>query len=249
MAGRRKTTRAPDPAPDAWAAVAAAQMTTGGVATVSDDTTVTEPQAGAETEPQAGIEHEAQAAAPTSQAEAGDEKPSTDEAKQARAEAAKYRRQLRELEAKLKAKEDADLSEAERQARELTALKEAVAAKDEQTRTLALEAAIAVRASRMGIVDPDAAMRLLDRGHIEFTEDGRPDGASVEGALKDLLKAKPYLRASAPPPGSAANPARQEPKGETDAQRRARLFGGGAPAMFDPQIAERSGGGVIFPSE
>lgn len=240
------------PALDPWAAVAASQMTTttAGVATVSEDTPDTEAQAAEVTEPQAGTD-EAQAAAPTSQEEAGDSKPHADDeaAKQARAEAAKWRRQVRDLEAKLKAKDEADLSEAERQARELSAVKEREAALAEQNRTLALEGAIAVRAHRMGIVDPDAALRLLDRKDIEFDDAGRPDGASLESALKDLLKAKPYLRASAPAPGSPANPARQEPKGETDAQRRARLMGGATPPMFDPERAQKLGGGVIFPSE
>jgi len=73
----------------------------------------------------------------------------------------------------------------------------------ERERTLKYEVMLA--ASRMKIVDPEAAYRLLDLSQIEFAEDGTPK--NLDQALKDLIKAKPYLVGPAAP-GSPTNPER-----------------------------------------
>lgn len=99
-----------------------------------------------------------------------------------RAEAAEYRKRLRELE------------------REQAAYQ-----RERQERTLKYETMLA--ASRLGIVDPEVAYKLLDLAGIEFDEDGTP--RNIEAALKELLKAKPYLAAQpAASSGSPTNPAR-----------------------------------------
>ncbi len=51
------------------------------------------------------------------------------------------------------------------------------------------------QARKLGIVDEDAAHRLLDAARIEYDGDGKP--ANIETLLKDLAKAKPYLVAQA----------------------------------------------------
>jgi phage I-like protein len=51
---------------------------------------------------------------------------------------------------------------------------------------------VKVQASRMGIVDPDAAYLLLDRSQINYSEDDGVTG--VEQALTRLLEEKPYLK-------------------------------------------------------
>lgn len=124
-----------------------------------------------------------------------------------RAEAAEYRKRLRELEQTVKQHEEAKLSESERLQKRLAELEREQAAyqRERQERTLKYETMLA--ASRLGIVDPDAAYKLLDLAGIEFDEDGTP--RNIEAALKELLKAKPYLAAQpAAISGSPTNPAR-----------------------------------------
>ena len=50
---------------------------------------------------------------------------------------------------------------------------------------------VKVRASQMGVVDPDAAFVLLDRTNVQYT-DGTVTG--VDDAIASLLEDKPYLR-------------------------------------------------------
>lgn len=102
-----------------------------------------------------------------------------------RAEAAEYRKRLRELEQKAQEQENAKLSETERLQKRLAELEREQAAyqRERQERTLKYETMLA--ASRLGIVDPDAAYRLLDVASIEFAEDGTPK--NLEAALKELV--------------------------------------------------------------
>jgi hypothetical protein len=127
-----------------------------------------------------------------------------------RAEAAEYRKRLRELENKVKAEEEAKLSEQERLQKRLAELerKEAEYQMVLQARTLEYE--VKLLASRLGVVDPEAAYRLLDLKQVEFDEDGRP--ANLEKVLKDLVAKKPYLVASGVP--SPTNPAQGRISGQ-----------------------------------
>lgn len=61
----------------------------------------------------------------------------------------------------------------------------------QERRELLLRGTIERTATTLGIVDPEAAYRLLDMSSLEFADDGTPK--NVETALKALLKAKPYL--------------------------------------------------------
>lgn len=67
------------------------------------------------------------------------------------------------------------------------------------------------QASKLGIVDPDAAAKLIDWSALEYDEDGTPTNA--ETLLKDLLKARPWLANTqqskvTPSSGGATNPSR-----------------------------------------
>jgi hypothetical protein len=163
--------------------------------------------------------------------------------KEARADAIKYRNRLRKLEAAQKERDEAELTEAERQTRRLQELEETLAERETTTRRLALESAVAMKANSLGIVDAEVAVAMLDTTAFDYDDDGRPDPEGLDNALRRLLKAKPYLRTQ-PAAGSPANPAKSEPLGETDDQRRARLFGGNS-GVFDPNTARRMGGGVV----
>lgn len=121
-----------------------------------------------------------------------------------KAEAAEYRRRLRELETKVKADEEAKLSETEKLQKRLAELErqQATYERERQERTLKYETMLA--ASKLGIVDPEAAYKLLDLAAIEFEEDGTPK--NVERALRELIAKRPYLAGGAGV--SATNPAR-----------------------------------------
>jgi hypothetical protein len=54
-----------------------------------------------------------------------------------------------------------------------------------------LRSAIVAEAARKNVVDPDAAVALLDRSSLEFDDDGNP--TNVATAMDALLKAKTYL--------------------------------------------------------
>ena len=112
-----------------------------------------------------------------------------------RSEAAAYRKRLRELEAKVKADEDAKLSESEKLQKRLQELEAQVQAHAEEK----LRYEVMLAASKLNIVDPEAAFKLLDR---EALEDG-----DVEKALKALVTKRPYL-VSQPSSSSPTNPAR-----------------------------------------
>lgn len=126
-----------------------------------------------------------------------------------RKEAANYRRQVREMEARLKEYEQAQLSEQERIAAERDQLRADLAEATQRNRRIAVESAVIASASRLGVIDPEIAVALV-AGKVDFDEDGLPVG--VDEAVADLVKARPYLAAAAAPtiPGApAANPPKE----------------------------------------
>jgi hypothetical protein len=140
-------------------------------------------------------ESAAQDAAKTDAQEAeGQERFDTEYVKKLRAEAAESRRKLRDLEGKVKADEEAKLTEQERLQKRLAELerKETEYQMALQARTLEYE--VKLCAARLGVVDYDAAYRLLDLKQVEFDDDGKP--TNVEKVLKELITKKPYLAGS-----------------------------------------------------
>jgi hypothetical protein len=149
----------------------------------------------------------APAGAQAAQDQASEERFDAEYVKKLRAEAAEYRKRLRELEQTVKQHEEAKLSETERLQKRLAELEREQAAwqRERQERTLKYETMLA--ASRLGIVDPEAAYRLLDMSKLEFDEDGNP--TNLDKALQELLKARPYLAGyPVASSGSPTNPSR-----------------------------------------
>lgn len=72
-----------------------------------------------------------------------------------------------------------------------------------------------LEASKQGVVDPEAAAKLLNWGDLEYDDDGRP--TNLADALSDLLERKSYLKGQHPAaprqaPGNPTNPVtRQTP--------------------------------------
>ena len=178
----------------------------------TDPATSVDPQAGdTDPQPQAGV--------PSTDPQAGESQTndtiSLDEAKKLRSEAANLRSRLRSTEAKakelddLKAKLEADkLSETEKLQKQLATLQSEHdnAIRAAQERTINYE--VRLQAAQMGIVDPDAAARLLDWSQIEYDDNGAP--TNVNDLLKNLLKTKSYLagKAQVQTSGGATNPSR-----------------------------------------
>lgn len=114
--------------------------------------------------------------------------------------------ELKTLVKQKKEHEDAEKSELQKAQERAAALekeKETLLA-SQKTRTAQYD--VAVKAAKLGIVDPDAAYRLMDQGKIEFDDAGNPTNTEV--LLQDLIKNKPYLVGSG---SSAANAAKQTP--------------------------------------
>jgi chromosome condensin MukBEF ATPase and DNA-binding subunit MukB len=115
------------------------------------------------------------------------------------------RKRLREIESQLKEREEAELSESERIRRRMIELEEQVTKKDQAARDARLRAEIAANASTLGIVDVDAATRLLDTSVLEYDSDS-DEWMGVQDALRDLSQQRPWLVTTAQSVASGANP-------------------------------------------
>lgn len=128
--------------------------------------------------------------------------------KKVHSESAGHRNKAKELD-DLKAKLEADkLSETEKLQKQLATLQSEHdnAIRAAQERTINYE--VRLQAAQMGIVDPDAAAKLLDWSQIEYDDNGAP--TNVNDLLKNLLKTKSYLagKAQVQTSGGATNPSR-----------------------------------------
>lgn len=105
---------------------------------------------------------------------------------------------------------DAQLSEQERLATQLKRAEAELQLERQQARDTINRLEVQAHASRLQIVDPEAAVKLLDWAQLEYSDDGTPQ--NVEEALQALVAAKPYLAKAAsaapaaPPATSAAQP-------------------------------------------
>lgn len=116
----------------------------------------------------------------------------------ARSEAAKYRTELRdaqkerdELRKAQQERDDAEKSELQKANDQVSRLEADLAASTGRTQDAYLEVAVVNAAVKQGIVDPEAAYRLLDRKAVEWDGD-RP--TNIDALLTALVEAKPYLK-------------------------------------------------------
>ena len=90
--------------------------------------------------------------------------------------------------------EQAQLSDAQKlEARAIEAERKASEAQ-EQIASAMIASEVKVRASALGVIDPDAAYLLLDRSNVRY--DATEGVTGVDAALASLLEAKPYLKSS-----------------------------------------------------
>lgn len=93
--------------------------------------------------------------------------------------------------AKVKELEDAQKSELEKLQEKIVSLEKASGQHATQTKALVTEYEVKLEAGKLGIVDPEAAFKLLDLNGLKFDKDGRPK--NTEDLLKALLEERPYL--------------------------------------------------------
>lgn len=150
-------------------------------------------------------------------------KPSLDEAlreldtlrtalKKANAEAAGHRHKAKELDDLKSQIETEKLSEKERLEKRVAELQNAQEVSNRQHQERAINYEVRLQATQIGIIDTDAAVKLLDWSELEFNEDGSP--SNVEELLKKLIKNKSYLLGKpANGSGGATNPSRSSSTG------------------------------------
>ena len=126
---------------------------------------------------------------------------SLDEARKLRREAQQLRKRLTDFEDREKAAQAAALTDAEKLQKRLAELETAHAAAQKTHLERVVRYEVMLKASALGVVDPDAAVKLLDWAALEFDDQGQP--TNTETVLKALLKAKPYLLK--PAPGAQGN--------------------------------------------
>ena len=134
-----------------------------------------------------------------------DEQATSPHDRKLRSENQSLRKRLRDLEAAQKAREEAELSEQERAQRRMIELEEQVKMTTQRARDAALRAEINAAATKFGIVDVDAASRLLDTNTLEYDD---TDGwVGVDDALRALTQDRPWLvQTNTHTPGATANP-------------------------------------------
>lgn len=90
--------------------------------------------------------------------------------------------------ADLEAANQTELEKAQTRAAEL---EQQAATATATAREALLRSAVVAEAARKNVVDPDAAVALLDRTALELDDQGAP--TNIADAMDSLLKAKPYL--------------------------------------------------------
>ncbi len=182
-----------------------------------------DPQAGKteDPQPQAG-------ATTTTEPQAGEsESISLDEARKLRSEASNLRKRLKELDAahnELKTfkeqKEAESLSAQEKQALAQKKIEQQLAEHQAQNGTLLrqlqearINNEVFRNASKLNIIDIDAASKLIDASRIDYDDAGNP--TNIDTLLKELVKVRPWLagKAQQQTSGGATNPPRSQTSG------------------------------------
>lgn len=111
--------------------------------------------------------------------------------------------ELKTLVQQKRAAEDAEKSELAKAQERASELEKRLAEAAEKQKALSTLSDVTAKAAKLGIVDPDAAYKLLNRSALEYGDDGMP--TNTESLLVALLKDKPYLAGAG---SSAMNPAK-----------------------------------------
>lgn len=151
---------------------------------------------------------------------------------------------LRAKAKKLQEIEDAQKTEFEKLQERLGQLENQATQTAAENKRLKLNAKIASVAGQLGAVDPN------DPNFVMATQAIDPDGNGADDQIKSAIEAlktqRPYLFGNRQSHLEPFNPeGGPGQRGETDAQKRARIYGSGG-EIFDTEKAVKQGGGVIF---
>lgn len=137
--------------------------------------------------------------------------------KKANAEAAKHRKDAKELAAFKEQIESEKLSQQEKLEKKLADLQKTHDDHLLRTQERIVTTEIRAQAASLGFADLSDAIRLIDRSELEYDDDGAPTNAKE--VLESLLKAKPYLapkqQGKPAPAVSATNPSRSQSSNAT----------------------------------
>lgn len=114
--------------------------------------------------------------------------------KNATEERDRHRKKLSSYEESERKAEEAKLSEIERVSKQYSELQSQHEAYVQQMQARIVRYEVEQQAVKLNIIDPDAAVRLLDLDELEYDESGAPTNA--DKLLEKLLKQKPYLAPS-----------------------------------------------------
>lgn len=138
-----------------------------------------------------------------------------------RREAAGYRTRAGELEARLKAHEEAELSEAQKAARRAEAAEAEVARANDRV----IRAEVRSVARELQAIDADAVYALIDKSAIKVDANG--DVKGVKAAVETLLRERPHLKGSGTAQRSTTDAqGREQPGGEVDFNKVIRQMAG-----------------------
>lgn len=166
-----------------------------------------------------------------------------------RKENASHRTKLNAIEKAQQEAEEAKLSELEKERKARTAAETALNDRTRAYQERLIRAEIKADAATLGIIDPDAVVKLLDWSEFEYDDEGVP--TNTDKLIADLLKAKPYLapqlaqgqpsasgltgqqsRASQAPATGATNP----PRGGLLQGSSGTFAAGEIPKLTDPRL-------------
>lgn len=128
--------------------------------------------------------------------------------KNADEERTRHRKKLSAYEDAEKRAQEAQLSEVERVNKQNSELQHKLETTERVMRERIIRYEVEAQAHKLGIIDPEAAARLLDWSEIQLNDDGIPSNAA--NLLEKLIKHKPYL-APKPAETPAATPAQTAP--------------------------------------
>lgn len=159
---------------------------------------------------------------------------------EANKEAQTMRAKLRELEKAEEERTLAAMSEQERIKVELEAARTELETVKAARLEAMLKADVATAAAKHGIVDTEAAYKLMDREKIKFDETGAP--TNVQDVIAELAQAKPYLTLAGGTGFTNAERGAGAVVGKEE-ELRHMLYGSG-PSIFDVETVQLHGGGV-----
>ena len=121
-----------------------------------------------------------------------------------RSESAKYRKRAQDAEEQVKKHDQDQMSELEKAQSLATDAEAKVEGLENLLAGERTRNAVTLEATKMAFQDPADALSLIDVNDLNIDDETkRPTTKSVQGALKTLVKDKPYLVKEAPKPGSA----------------------------------------------